>query len=45
MGSGDPLKASGRQYDIIRSVDQKDVFGKAVLFTAVSSVLKTEAGT
>lgn len=35
-GSGEPLKGLGREHDVIRSLVQKDGFGKAVLFTDVS---------
>lgn len=35
-GNEEPLKGLGREHDMIRSLVQKDGFGKAVFFTAVS---------
>lgn len=45
VGNEEPLKVLGGEYDMIRSVVQKDGFGKAVLFMAVPSVPRTEVGT
>lgn len=35
-GNGEPLEGLGREHDMIRCLVQKDGFGKAVFFTAVS---------